>query len=237
MLHSTLSGQNTSHLSETCHHKAKFFQHKQCGRGARPVINRSYVSQWGIKAKFALAPFMFFFKDMNHMLPNYVDIETFICVDSCVFQSCILTCLSFVSSHRSSRLSSCPKSTRTNTNPSLTRWWEWSSTASQRTTPARRHTTSRTMVTETKHTQMWPFQKWLFIKFQVSYIRYFVVVVVVERWFHPCRVQPDVEREIQVRRPCSRAGHGAVCGGGLWLNIPEWSHRAVLSTTHQHTEW
>lgn len=34
LLHSTLSGQNTSHLSETCHHKAKFFQHKQCGWGA-----------------------------------------------------------------------------------------------------------------------------------------------------------------------------------------------------------
>jgi len=60
----------------------------------------------------------------------------------------------------------------------------------------------------------------------------------VTRWtiISPCRVQPDVEWAVCVWRPLPGAGHAAVCGGGLWLNIPEWSHRAVLSPDHQRTE-
>lgn len=50
---------------------------------------------------------------------------------------------------RWSQLSSYLNSTRTNTNPSLTLWWGWSSTVSQQTTPARRRTTLKTMVTIT----------------------------------------------------------------------------------------
>lgn len=62
---------------------------------------------------------------------------------------------------RSSQHSSCPKSTRTKTNPSWTRWWGWSCTAWRRTTPARRRTTSTTMVMETQNTQFWKSLPWV----------------------------------------------------------------------------
>lgn len=103
-----------------------------------------------------------------------------------------------------------------------------------------------------KHTQMWThtefFHALIFILFFFSeHMSHTLpgnklctcrILVSCTSWtiINPCRVQSNVEREIPVRHPRPRAGHGAVCGGGLWHNVPEWSHRAVLSTARQCAE-